>query len=73
MARPRTTDPLAAFIDQLADAIASRIKASTPSRAAASPRGGARKKGQMSAEGLARIRAAQKKRWAAWRQAKGKD
>jgi hypothetical protein len=62
MPRPRkNTDLLAALVDRLADAVAAHLG------------GGAartKRKPTLSRAGIERIRAAQKKRWAAYRKAK---
>jgi hypothetical protein len=66
MPRPRkNSDPFAALIDHLAEAIAARIGSSK-----ASKKGGARRKRNFSPEGIERIRAAAKKRWAKFRKAR---
>jgi hypothetical protein len=72
MPRARKANPVRSFIDQLAAAIASRILAGSVPRKTTSRRARVHRKQSISAEGLARIRAAQKKRWAAWRKAKGR-
>jgi hypothetical protein len=64
MPRPRKSpDFMAALIDRVADAFAARFGAK---RAGPPPR----KKATFSRAGIERIRAAQKKRWAAYRRAK---
>jgi hypothetical protein len=66
MPRPRkNTDLLAAFIDRLADAVVAHLGGSAPAT-----RTRTRKKPSFSRAGIERIRAAQKKRWAAYRRAK---
>jgi hypothetical protein len=68
MARPRKNpDPVHSLIDHLAEAIASRLGGiGNGARAAKAP---ARKR-NFSAEGIERIRAAAKKRWAKYRRDK---
>ena len=64
MPRPRKNpDFLAELIDRLADAVAERLGG----RSSAAP---AKKKRNFSKAGIERIRAAAKKRWAAYRKAK---
>jgi hypothetical protein len=62
-------DALTEFIDRLADAIAKRVGST---KAAAKGKGGKRRKITISPEGIARIRAAQKKRWAKYKKTHGK-
>ena len=66
MPRPRkNTDLLAALVDRLADAVAARLGGRRG--AATAP---AKRKRNFSRAGIARIRAAAKKRWAQYRKAK---
>lgn len=62
---PRT-DLLTAFVDAVAEAVVQRLKKSARAGAPAKKR-----RGKLSAAGLAAIRAAQKKRWAEFRKSKG--
>jgi hypothetical protein len=69
MARPRKNpDPFESLIDQLADAIAARIGTGTTGKG--SKAGAPKRKRNFSPEGIERIRAAAKRRWAKYHREK---